>query len=426
MMSFEERGEKVPMKISSAGWLASGKAIIGGWNKLMTYDMNDLGKGALGQLEIASSWVRSIQPVRDETNVLVGTQKGEVLLVSEDLMGLRAPRFSKGGSEVVEILLVQGSQEVVVVFSDGEVCVLDSEALSLRRKGSVGSGRPTCAAITKNSVIVGTREGKIISVDLLEMTEEFRLSLGSSVTSIILSRNKRQIFCVAGKSLIIVDLFGRQVVGSTDCWAEKLGPMLLTSRNRILMAAFVGDESLALICPESMKVEATKARQGMAVTALHAAGPDVIYLASAVQGGGAELSRIEVSKFFPSPIEAKIALAKQAKIDLTQAFESEGADHKNVMIQIHESREKYRKSMRVKLDNANKDIERLKEKMERLKEAERRMIDSGENCVKLCGKEHSVIFEPCLHLAVCDDCARNMVACPVCSSFIQTKTKLFV
>ena len=414
------------MKISAVRWLASGKAIIGGWNKLMIYDMNDLSKGALGQLEIASSWVRSIQPVSDDTGVLVGTQRGEVLLVSGDLSGLRTPRFLKGRSEVVEILLAQGGQEVVVVFSDGEVCVLDSETLSLRRKGSVGPGRPTNAVMTKSSVIVGTREGEIINVNLLGMTEEFRLPLGSAVTSMILSRNKRQVFCVAGKSLIIVDLFSRQVVGSLDCWADRLGPMLLTSSNRILIAAFVGEESLALICPETIKVEAVKTRKGVAVTALHAVGPDVIYLASAVQGGGAELSRTEMSRFFPSPIDAKIALVKQARIDLVQAFESAEADHKNVMKQIQEKRERYRQSMRLKLSNASEDIEKLKKNIERLKEVESRMMETGEMCVKLCGKEHSVLFEPCLHLAVCEICAVNMSSCPVCSSFIQTKTKLFV
>jgi hypothetical protein len=47
-------------------------------------------------------------------------------------------------------------------------------------------------------------------------------------------------------------------------------------------------------------------------------------------------------------------------------------------------------------------------------------------CVMCCAKEQTRVFQPCMHVCACDDCASKVDKCPICNEAIVARWRVYL
>lgn len=46
-------------------------------------------------------------------------------------------------------------------------------------------------------------------------------------------------------------------------------------------------------------------------------------------------------------------------------------------------------------------------------------------CITFCGRKRNTILFPCKHVALCSECVKRLVKCPICATRIQSRETFF-
>lgn len=47
-------------------------------------------------------------------------------------------------------------------------------------------------------------------------------------------------------------------------------------------------------------------------------------------------------------------------------------------------------------------------------------------CIVCCDRPRTRLFQPCMHVCTCDECATRVTACPLCKVDVQARWRVFL